>query len=286
MARQKQIVAKRQQAARRRARRGCSSTVHRPTTSWCCAAGWRGQAPDIDPQVYLTDCDPATLRAGDFVDVEIVGAHGYDLDRQAPVAGSRRPLGGAAAPSARLVAGGRAARRPSAAPGERRAVRRHGAASAAHVLHESPVEVWETRVGLLPTFCVLRGAFRRRLGWQAAEAGSGGSLTPLERIREIAGRVAGAYGLLIDEVAMRREGRQHVLRVVLDRPGPAATPEDSVSIADCERVSHELGTILDVEDLLPDSLHAGGFVARAGSAASRRRRLRAVRRAAREDRHA
>jgi ribosome maturation factor RimP len=78
-------------------------------------------------------------------------------------------------------------------------------------------------------------------------------LTPLDRIREIAGRVAGAYGLLIDEVGMRREGRQQILRVVLDRPGPAATPEDSVSIADCERVSHELGTILDIEDLLPDS---------------------------------
>ena len=78
-------------------------------------------------------------------------------------------------------------------------------------------------------------------------------MTPLERIREIAGRVAGAYGLLIDEVAVRREGRQQVLRVVVDRPGPAATPADSVSIADCERVSHELGTILDVEDLLPDS---------------------------------
>jgi ribosome maturation factor RimP len=78
-------------------------------------------------------------------------------------------------------------------------------------------------------------------------------LIPLDRIREIAGRVAEAYGLQIDEVKIRREGRQQVLRVVLDRPGPAATPEDSVSIADCERVSHELGTILDVEDLLPDS---------------------------------
>jgi ribosome maturation factor RimP len=78
-------------------------------------------------------------------------------------------------------------------------------------------------------------------------------LTPLDRIRKIAGRVAGTYGLLIDEVTIRREGRQQVLRIVLDRPGPAATPEDSVSIADCERISHELGTILDVEDLLPDS---------------------------------
>jgi ribosome maturation factor RimP len=78
-------------------------------------------------------------------------------------------------------------------------------------------------------------------------------LTPLERIRDIAVRVATSYGLLIDEVVMRREGGADVLRIVLDRPGPAATPEDSVSIADCERVSQEIGTILDVEDVLPDS---------------------------------
>jgi ribosome maturation factor RimP len=77
-------------------------------------------------------------------------------------------------------------------------------------------------------------------------------VTPLERIRAIAERVAATYGLTIDDVVMRREGAQHVLRVVLDRPGPAATPEESVSITDCETVSQELGTILDVEDLLPD----------------------------------
>lgn len=77
-------------------------------------------------------------------------------------------------------------------------------------------------------------------------------MTALERIREIAGRVAGAHGLQIDEVVLRRERGQQILRVTVDRPGPAATPEESVSIADCERVSHELGPILDVEDLLPD----------------------------------
>src|SRR5688572_20852772 len=52
---------------------------------------------------------------------------------------------------------------------------------------------------------------------------------------------------------MRREGGADVLRVVLDRPGPAAKPEESVSIEDCEKVSHELGTILDVEDAMPAS---------------------------------
>jgi ribosomal protein S12 methylthiotransferase len=37
------------------------------------------QAPEIDASVYLTDCDPSRLRAGDFADVEIVGARDYDL---------------------------------------------------------------------------------------------------------------------------------------------------------------------------------------------------------------
>jgi ribosomal protein S12 methylthiotransferase len=37
------------------------------------------QAPDIDAVVYLTECDPSSLRPGHFADVEIVGARGYDL---------------------------------------------------------------------------------------------------------------------------------------------------------------------------------------------------------------
>lgn len=78
-------------------------------------------------------------------------------------------------------------------------------------------------------------------------------MTPLERIREIAARVAATFGLQIDDVIMRRVEGRNVLRVTLDRPGSAATPEESVSIADCANISHELGTILDVEDLLPAS---------------------------------
>jgi ribosomal protein S12 methylthiotransferase len=37
------------------------------------------QAPDIDAGAFLTECDPSDYRAGDLVDVEIVGANGYDL---------------------------------------------------------------------------------------------------------------------------------------------------------------------------------------------------------------
>jgi len=38
-----------------------------------------GQAPDIDPVVYLTDCDPSLLSPGQFVDAEIVSSREYDL---------------------------------------------------------------------------------------------------------------------------------------------------------------------------------------------------------------
>jgi ribosomal protein S12 methylthiotransferase len=38
-----------------------------------------GQAPDIDPLVYLTDCDPSELTPGRFIQAEIVGSRGYDL---------------------------------------------------------------------------------------------------------------------------------------------------------------------------------------------------------------
>ncbi len=60
-----------------------------------------------------------------------------------------------------------------------------------------------------------------------------------------------ARGLEVWDIQSRREASGHVVRVVIDRPGPAATPEDSVSIEDCEQVNREISTILDVEDPLP-----------------------------------
>jgi ribosomal protein S12 methylthiotransferase len=38
-----------------------------------------GQAPDIDPVVYLTDCDPSQFGRGDLIRARIVGARGYDV---------------------------------------------------------------------------------------------------------------------------------------------------------------------------------------------------------------
>jgi ribosome maturation factor RimP len=76
-------------------------------------------------------------------------------------------------------------------------------------------------------------------------------MQPLEQIRAIAERVAAARGLEVWDIQSRRESGGHVVRVFIDRPGPSATPDDSVSIEDCEQVNREIGTILDVEDPLP-----------------------------------
>jgi len=67
----------------------------------------------------------------------------------------------------------------------------------------------------------------------------------------MAARVAAGYGLEIFDVQFRREGSGMVLRVRLDRPGSAATAEESVSVEDCAHVSRDLSAILDVEDVVP-----------------------------------
>lgn len=72
----------------------------------------------------------------------------------------------------------------------------------------------------------------------------------LEQIRVIAERVATANGLELFDLQLTRESQGWVVRVTIDRPGPAATPEDSVGIEDCATVSRELSTILDVDDPL------------------------------------
>jgi len=73
----------------------------------------------------------------------------------------------------------------------------------------------------------------------------------VEQVREVAVRVAGTHGLQIFDVQFRREAPGMVLRVRLDRPGPSATAEDSVSVEDCARVSRDLSAVLDVEDVVP-----------------------------------
>jgi ribosomal protein S12 methylthiotransferase len=78
MARQKEIVA-RQQKSRIGQRARLVVDGRSPQHDLVLRGRLAGHAPDIDPQVYLTDADPETVHAGAFLDVEIVGADGYDL---------------------------------------------------------------------------------------------------------------------------------------------------------------------------------------------------------------
>ena len=77
----------------------------------------------------------------------------------------------------------------------------------------------------------------------------GGDL--VEQVAAMAARVAGSYGLEIFDVQFRRESSGMVLRVRLDRPGPSASADESVSVDECAHVSRDLSAVLDVEDVLP-----------------------------------
>lgn len=66
----------------------------------------------------------------------------------------------------------------------------------------------------------------------------------IERITEIANRVGASEGIEIADVELKGTGRQRLLRIFIDKP-------QGVSHADCEFVSKQVGTILDVEDVIP-----------------------------------
>jgi ribosome maturation factor RimP len=89
----------------------------------------------------------------------------------------------------------------------------------------------------VPTFCFSRARFTSRS-------------PELSRLRDAAERVARSHGLEIFDLQLRREPIGLVLRVVIDRPatGVPETPDESVGIADCQRVSQDLSALLDVEE--------------------------------------
>jgi ribosome maturation factor RimP len=79
----------------------------------------------------------------------------------------------------------------------------------------------------------------------------------VERVREIAERVAASSGLEVVEIEFLGGGKARMLRVFLDKPaaGPIANndPLAGVTHEDCANFSREFGTILDVEDAMPGS---------------------------------
>ena len=66
------------------------------------------------------------------------------------------------------------------------------------------------------------------------------------RIRQLIEQVVQAQGYELVEAELKGGGKNSVLKVFIDRP-------DGISHQDCELVSEQLGTVLDVEDLIPFS---------------------------------
>ena len=66
----------------------------------------------------------------------------------------------------------------------------------------------------------------------------------IDKVREIAERVAASSGLEVVEVELRGGGKARRLRVVIDKLS-------GVTHDDCANLSREVGTILDVEDAVP-----------------------------------
>jgi ribosome maturation factor RimP len=65
-----------------------------------------------------------------------------------------------------------------------------------------------------------------------------------EKVQAIAERVAASDGLEVVDVQLLGSGSNRVLRIFIDKPA-------GVTHADCELVSQQVGTILDVEDVIP-----------------------------------
>jgi ribosome maturation factor RimP len=66
----------------------------------------------------------------------------------------------------------------------------------------------------------------------------------IEKVREIADRVAAGIGVEVVELDLRGGGKSRMLRVFIDKP-------EGVTHEDCANFSHEFGTIVDVEDAIP-----------------------------------
>jgi ribosome maturation factor RimP len=68
--------------------------------------------------------------------------------------------------------------------------------------------------------------------------------TIVNQISEIAERVASSEGIEIVEAQVLGGGGARVVRIYIDKP-------EGVSHSDCELISQQVGTILDVENVIP-----------------------------------
>lgn len=68
----------------------------------------------------------------------------------------------------------------------------------------------------------------------------------LQEVRQVVEPILESQGLELVDLEYQRESQGWVLRIYLDREG-------GVSLDDCAGVSHEVGAVLEVKDLIPSS---------------------------------
>jgi ribosome maturation factor RimP len=77
-----------------------------------------------------------------------------------------------------------------------------------------------------------------------------------QKVLEIAERAGASEGIEVVDVEFLGGGRNRVLRIFIDRPpepGKSMDPHapQGVTHADCEFMTMQVGTVLDVEDIIP-----------------------------------
>ena len=70
----------------------------------------------------------------------------------------------------------------------------------------------------------------------------------IDKVREIAQRVADSSGLELVDVDLRGGGKARTLRIFIDKP-------EGVTHEDCSNFSREVGTIFDVEEAVPGGMY-------------------------------
>ena len=68
-----------------------------------------------------------------------------------------------------------------------------------------------------------------------------------EQIQRLLDPILVSLGLTLWDMELRKHGPQWLLRIYIDREA------GGVTLADCEAVSRDLGTVLDVEEIVPHS---------------------------------
>src|SRR6266480_987012 len=67
-----------------------------------------------------------------------------------------------------------------------------------------------------------------------------------DRVRQLVQQVVESQGYELVEVELKGAGKSSILRIFIDRA-------DGISHRDCELVSEQVGTVIDVEELIPSS---------------------------------